>query len=457
MINKITLFTIILLIIPLTSSAELTVEQLEKNNILISELESSNATFKLKITNNENRDDEFQIYSLVSIRMYPKEFFTIKKGETIILDVTAEPYKNILEEKKGVYAFEYQIKGKNTGFFKDSLAIRIFDIKDIIETSVNNIIFGAETAKITITNKEKVPINDLTIVAKSKFFEFSQIINLANEETKTFDIPITLQKPIPAGEYKVEIRYEINDKKSSKTTNLQYLEESGLSTTETEKGFIIKKVTTTKTNEGNIPATSIITSRKNIITRLFTIYSDKPTSSIRSGIFVDYTWEKELGVGESYTLTVTTNYTFPLIIILLIISVGILVKFFATGKVTIKKRVAFVRTKGGEFALKVALRVKAHKNVSGLIVTDRIPGHAKVFNKFGIQPHRIDESTRRLEWDVSRLNTGEERIFTYVIYSKINIIGSFELPAASVSFECNGQKDHVFSNKTYFAAETTEN
>ncbi len=455
--NKIFVFAILILLIPFVSSLNLTVQQLEKNNIIIRELETANATFKLKITNHEDRNDEFQIYSLVSLRMYPKEFFTIKKGETITLDITAEPYRSIMQEKEGVNTFEYEIKGKNTGFFKDSIVIKFFDIKDIIWTSIDNLAFGAESIKLKVTNEEEIDINDLTIIAKSKFFEFSQTIDLGKEETKTFEIPITLQKPIPAGEYEVEILYIINDKKTSETTILRYLEESGLSVTESTKGFIVKKMTTTKTNEGNVKATAIITTRKNILTRLVTVYSDRPTSSVRKGIFVDYTWEKELGVGEAYTINVTTNYTFPFIIILLVASVGILVKFFVTGKVTINKRVTFVKTKGGEFALKVALRIKAHKNVSNLTIIDRIPGHAKVFNKFGIQPHRINESNRGLEWDVSRLNAGEERVFTYIIYSKINIIGNFELSAASVSFEHNGQKDQVFSNKTYFAAETTEN
>ncbi len=455
--NKILLILMIALLIPAVSAANLEVEQIEKNNIIITELENANATFKLKITNNENRDDEFQIYSLVSVRMYPREFFTIKEGETIILDVTAAPYENILREERGVYAFEYQIKGKTTGFFKDTMAVRLFDVKDAVDISTPDIKFGADNTKITVTNKEKVSIKNLRIVAKSKFFEFSQTLDLSPEETKEFDVPITLQKPVEAGEYEVELRYELNDKKSSKFTHLNYLEESGISVTESSQGFIIKKQTVTKTNEGNIPATAIINIQKNVLTRLFTVYSDRPTSSQRRGIFVDYTWEKELGVGESYTVAVTTNYTFPFIILLLIIVVGVLVKFLATGKVSVKKRVSFVRTKGGEFALKVALRVKAHKNVSNIVITDGIPGHSKVFNKFGIQPHRIDEATRKLEWDINHLTSGEERVFTYIIYSKINIIGSFELPAASISFEHNGKREHVFSNKTFFAAETTEN
>ena len=103
------------------------------------------------------------------------------------------------------------------------------------------------------------------------------------------------------------------------------------------------------------------------------------------------------------------------------------------------------------------LRVKARSTVRNVIISDRIPGHAKLFNKFGVQPHRIDERTRKIEWDIPHLNAGEERVFSYIIYSKINIVGSFELAAASVSFEHDGKREHVMSNRTNFAAETTEN
>ena len=89
---------LILLIIPLVSAANLEVKQLEKNNIIITELENANATFKLQITNNEDKDDMFRIYSLVSVAMYPIEPFAIKSGETIILDVTAAPHKEILRD-----------------------------------------------------------------------------------------------------------------------------------------------------------------------------------------------------------------------------------------------------------------------------------------------------------------------------------------------------------------------
>ncbi|MEK6836455.1 MAG: hypothetical protein AABX94_02195, partial [Nanoarchaeota archaeon] len=281
--------------------------------------------------------------------------------------------------------------------------------------------------------------------------------DLENKESIVLEVPIILEDKISAGEYDVDIIYELNDKKSFSEMKIQYLEESGISVSERTEGFIIKKTEINKTNEGNVPAFAKIEIRKNILTRLFTIYTDKPTTSERKGIFVDFSWEKEIEVGESYGVVVTTNYTFPFIIILLVVVIGFFVSFLATGKLSVHKSVSFVRTKGGEFALKINLRVKARSNLKNIVISDRIPGHAKLFNKFGIPPHRIDESSRKIEWDIHQLNAGEERVFSYIIYSKINIVGSFELPAASVSFECDGKRQHIFSNKTHFASETTEN
>ena len=450
------MFVLLASIASFASAADLTVNVLEKDDIIITELDKANATFKLQITNNGDTD-YFQIYSLVSISMYPKEKFRITEGETIILDVTAVPFREILRDKRGIYAFEYQIKGDNTGFFKEALALRLFDVKDAVIVTIDNIPLNATEVDMVVNNREDVFISRLKIVAKSNFFEFSETFDLTGEETKTFSIPIILEDKISAGDYEAEIIYELNDIKSSKMIPIKYLESSGVSVYESTSGFIIKKTNITKTNEGNVPATAVINVRKNIFTRLFTVYSDRPTTSERSGIFVDYSWEEDIGVGESYTLTVTTNYTFPFIIILLVIIVGFFAKFVVTRKVSLHKSVALVRTKGGELALKVNLRVKSRSNVKNVVISDRIPGHAKLFNKFGIPPHRIDEQHRKIEWDISHMNAGEERLFSYVIYSKINIVGSFELGSANVSFDHDGKREHVLSNSTRFAAETTEN
>ena len=42
-----------------------------------------------------------------------------------------------------------------------------------------------------------------------------------------------------------------------------------------------------------------------------------------------------------------------------------------------------------------------------------------------------------------------------IIYSKVNVFGRFELPPALASFEKNGKKENVFSNRAFFVSETT--
>ena len=78
---------------------------------------------------------------------------------------------------------------------------------------------------------------------------------------------------------------------------------------------------------------------------------------------------------------------------------------------------------------------------------------AKLYNQFGA-PHKVDNEKRKIHWEIKSLNPGEQRIFTYIIYSKINIVGNFELPLASASYELDGIKEFSYSNKTSLVSGT---
>jgi len=120
----------------------------------------------------------------------------------------------------------------------------------------------------------------------------------------------------------------------------------------------------------------------------------------------------------------------------------------------IKKKINYVRTKGGEFALKVQLKVKARRYVERIKVDDRIPHLVSLYDKFGaVTPDKIDSTNRRLEWNVDSLNPGEERIFSYIVYSKIGVVGKFELPAAKAIYEREGKIKSSVSNRSFFVNE----
>ena len=127
--------------------------------------------------------------------------------------------------------------------------------------------------------------------------------------------------------------------------------------------------------------------------------------------------------GDQLQIAVTTNWILPLLAILLTVAIVILAKQFSKTNLSLKKKVSFVRAKGGEFALKVSVIVNARKFVERVNVIDRLPPLVKLHGKFGGEmPRKVDEGNRRIEWHFDKLQEGETRILSYIIYSKVGVL-----------------------------------
>jgi len=104
--------------------------------------------------------------------------------------------------------------------------------------------------------------------------------------------------------------------------------------------------------------------------------------------------------------------------------------------------------------LKVTLRVKARKYVEKVSVIDKLPAMFKLYGRFGAEePKRFDDKNRRIQWDIQSLEQGEERIFSYIIFSDVSIVGKFELPIATAVYEREGKIHETESNRVYFLSE----
>jgi len=77
----------------------------------------------------------------------------------------------------------------------------------------------------------------------------------------------------------------------------------------------------------------------------------------------------------------------------------------------------------------------------------------KLYEKFGKAPDKVDPKTKRLFWNISHMSKGEKRVISYIIYSKMNVLGRFELGPAPATFKQNKKHKEVLSNKAYFARE----
>ena len=413
--------------------------------------------FDFRITNND-KTAIFELYTFERFNVQPKEF-NLASGETKNIRFEFYPIDS-MRNNVGYVKVPYFIREKNTSDIeKGEIVIKLVSFNSLFDVNPENINPDASSMIISFYNVEDISYDNVDISFSSPFFNKKEIsTSLKPYEKKDIQVPLNPPelKKLVSGTYTITTTYTVNGKTISIERPVKLLEKSGLSVNEDDSGFIIRKHKIEKKNEGNIPTVAEINVRKNIISRLFTTYSIEPVKAERNGFFVTYFWQKELSPDESLKVNVTTNWIFPLI---LLIAVGLIIYLFkvvSSNTLIMNKRISFVRTKTNDFALKITLKIKSKKFIEKVSVYDRLPGVAKLHENFGIPPTKIDHERGKIQWDIPRMVEGEERVFTYIIYSKIKVVGKFELPSATAVFEREGKVQNSKSNKVFFINEPRE-
>lgn len=410
--------------------------------------------FTLHVTNTGKTDD-FDLYSYVGVRLDPAKVH-IAAGNTTTVEVDAYVSKEVRKNTHGFFIFEYELYSPLNKISKNKLMVKIVNVQDMLEIRALNILPGEDIALISLRNLENVPLKDVELQFSSPFLDTKKTVSFAPYELVNVSVPIATEKSrsILAGTYPLEVKISYQGSSGTQHLEQKYLEKGGLSVSEHTTGIIVQHTVANKTNEGNVPVTAFITQKKNIFTRLLTSFEPRPTNVTKQGFYVQYTWEKEIAPATSLIVTSTTNYTLPFAILIIIIVLVILVKVYTLTNLSLTKHVSHVRTRGGEFALKITLHAKARKHIENITLTDRIPHSMQLYEKFGIRPDTVDEASRRVVWKIPRLNAGEGRVFSYVIYSKIRVVGNFELPLAHATYTKDAKPHTLYSNKTSFISDT---
>ncbi|GAI15113.1 unnamed protein product, partial [marine sediment metagenome] len=201
---------------------------------------------------------------------------------------------------------------------------------------------------------------------------------------KTFNVEFNKEdfKELMAGFYTLNAEITTDEQKAEIEGVIKFVEKDILTTTKKDYGFIINTQIIEKVNEGNVIVKSETVIKKNIISRLFTSFSPEPDSVDRDAAKVYYTWSRQIKPGESLEVIVKTNWLFPLIIVILIIVIVVLARLYKTTNLVLRKRVTFVKAKGGEFALKVSIFAHAKKYIERVSIIDRLPPLVKVYERF---------------------------------------------------------------------------
>jgi hypothetical protein len=425
------------------------VERVSQDDVIILGLGKA-AKFDLKITNLGNGDN-FQFYSYFGTETLPKGTVLIGGGKTKTVEFGIYPRDDL--KQRGWVNFDYYIKGSD-GEQKEQIKANIIELKDVFEVGSNEFDSGASSIKVYVKNKVNFDFGEITAKFTSPFFNFEKKFTLGKKETKEFDVQLNKEdyKKLLAGFYTVQVEATINGKETTSEGTIKFAEKNILTSKEKQFGFIINTLTVKKINEGNVIAPTETIINKNIISRLFTNFNIEPDRVERTGLVVSYAWVEEINPGETLEVVARTNWILPFLIILFIVIIIALSKLYSRTNLVLKKRVSFVRAKGGEFALKVSVLVQAKKFVERVNITDRLPPLVKLHERFGAeQPKKIDGG--KLEWSFDKMEAGETRMLSYVIYSKVGVLGRFALPRTIAFYNREGKTHESESNTAFFVAE----
>ncbi|MFH1608288.1 MAG: hypothetical protein ABIA78_04100 [archaeon] len=450
--KKLFTLVLILLFLPSILAINLKVEKQSANEVMIVGLDQT-TSFDLKIKNLD-QSSSFKFYNLLGFNMFPVGTISIAEGQTKDVKLEISPINKL--NQRGAYTFSYFIRANDDSEVKKSLTFQIIELKDAFETGSAEINPDSNSINIYLLNKVNFDFKDLNVKFSSTFFNLEETFDLAPYEKKIFNIKLDQEsfKKMMAGFYTLTTKIDTENQQTEIQGTIEFSEKDLLTTTKKDYGFVISTQIIKKINEGNTLTKSETIINKNIISRLFTSFSPEPDIVQRDGTTIHYTWSKTINPGESLEITVRTNWLFPLLAIALIISIVILVKRYSGSDLVLRKRVSFVRTKGGEFALKVSIFVNAKNYIERINIIDRLPLLVKIHQKFGSElPSRINEKTRRIEWNFEKLEAGETRVLSYIIYSKVGVLGKFALPSATAIYEKEGEIKETESNKAFFLSE----
>ena len=433
-------------------AVNLNIQKVSDKEIMVAGLQSP-ANFILNVTNN-GASDEFSFYTFFGPVVSPNESIQINAGETKLVEFKVSPRSDL--KLRGQVSFPYFVQGDNKSEVEEKLTVRVIELKDAFKLGADSINPESGSVNIYLENQVNFDFNGLKVHLSSPFFEEDRVVDIPPYGKEDFKIELNKDdfSKLTAGFYTLLSDLEIKDISAHIEESIDFKEKNILREDVKEYGLIISTTLIKKFNEGNTVQDSSTLVKKNSISRIFTTFSPEPNTVSRDGFTVSYIWNKKINPGESFEVEVKTNWFIPFLVILLVILTVIFARKYSKTDIVLRKRVSFMNAKGGEFALKIMINIESRKFIENVRIFDRLPPLVKIYERFGGEtPKRFNKTKRMFEWELGTLEAGEKRMLSYVIYSRVGVLGRFALPSAYAMFEREGKQKEVNSNKAFFLAD----
>ena len=399
----------------------------------------------------------YNIYTLTAVKILPSTLFYLNAGKnSLIFDVY--PTTDLVAQGPTAYSFTYNLNSKETGEnFEGLMSVRVVRFEDAFTLSSDSNSPDSDKMTFFIKNRENINLNNVHVKFTSLLFQVDETFNIKEGEKKEFSIAVdkVLLKKTEAGSYPLTAEVQTDRGMRTLEGRLIIAEKVGIESKEKTTGFFIRTTEVSKINYGNVADTVLVKIQKNVFTRLFTNFNIGPETVVRDGLVVTYSWNKKLMPTDSLIIKAKTNFLAPILVLLILVLLIIGFRRYTQTKLIIEKSVRPIKTKNGQFALKINLHLKAKRNIENVSLIDRIPGVVQIHEKFTsiIKPSKIDVKNRRIQWDLGNLRQGDERVFSYIVYSTVGVVGKFSLPRALAVFEKENEIHEVESNSVYFLTE----
>jgi len=446
-----------LLIVPL-AVAETTISKEAINNVIVKEIPLP-AEYSIIITNDNSYADSFRIDSYLDLDIYPKYSTQIAAGETKTVAIKIYPGESIKRDVRytGTHSFNIYVKGQRSPVVEDSIVIKIIPASEVLDIKYPESIKASDKS-LEMQIKNNINSNlEFNLSISSRLFEKETPISIEPYESETVAIDLNeddLKRE--AGIYSVTFSLIFPNGRYDYEKSILLESFTDISTDTQEKQSTFGQFTeVTKKNNGNIPATVRIDINRSAFGKIFSSKSITPDFVKKVGDEVVFSWERELQPGESLTVRVNTDYLTPLLAIIVIIVLAFILNAVFKKKVFLEKKLVKARTRTGNFASKIILHVKnkgpAIKDVK---IIERLPPFTELVpERFGtIAPSEIKKSS--IIWNIPEIAGGEEVIVSYIVYSKVSIIGKLTVPPAIVTYKAkDGTLKESFSNSLFILAE----
>jgi hypothetical protein len=464
------LLPILVLILSLASVAALTDTDIKVTILKDNIYQNESAEFLVSVNNIETIIHTLKIYSPDVEWIIPTEDIKAYPQKETDNELLITPTKYVAP---GMYGVNINFKDINTqDIFRKVLYINVKQPGQAFSNYVPSITIQSNIEKtvkpgsavlmtMIIENQNLLVLEDLTLSITSdlELFNTEQQIALKSLEKKALELNYNVNPLEAPGNYK--IRYELKQGNQVVAQGApievivpamkpDYLEESKI-----EKGIFGLRTTNsiTYTSQSNVDDSKTIKIKAGFIKRMFTDTSISSKTITEDGEKY-IAFDLPLSPGESMLVIVETSY-WPVVYILLIAIIIGIVYLIYRSPIAVKKSVSDVQLKeGGISEISVVLNVKntSSKAIKDLSVADYLPHIVSVSNQIvegTLKPTAVISRPKKstiIKWEIPELASGEERIISYTLKSKLSVFGNFILPRAKVVFKEKNREFYSYSN-----------